>query len=263
MSAAQAYLEGKTSVNQVTQQLATHVEAAPTPVELKVRLDSLWEFLNDTAVALPAAQEPIITLLKAIKTLPQGPEPEGEGKEHIDLDDGEYWKELTGWANIWADNFNSYAVNHSRDTSGSQDRTKEQKEKVTKWKNACEYGARLIGTGDEALASYGAGIERAAWAIASGLEVDVSEKPDPDGLEAAAQVFLHAKEALYSRCKEGPKEGIVKDKASVWKGENSFTLERWAFWKEQWKAVTRNESIPAHTRGVAESAIQAMEGIEG
>lgn len=27
------------------------------------------------------------------------------GKDVIDLDEGEYWRELTGWANAWADDF--------------------------------------------------------------------------------------------------------------------------------------------------------------
>jgi len=214
ISALQEYLQGKTDASQTAQQLAAHVQDAATPVELKVRLDGLWEFLNDAAVAIPSAQEPIIKLLKTIKTLPKGPQPKGEGEDHIDLEDGDYWKELTGWANVWADNFNSYSVN-ARDADRDQ-------EKATRWKNASAYGARLIGTGDEALSSYGAGIERAAWAIASGLEVDISDKTNPDGLEAAAQVFLHANEALYRRCKEGPKEGMIKDKASVWKGDDGF-----------------------------------------
>ena len=41
-----------------------------------------------------------------IRTFPQIEEPKGEGEEFVDLDDGFFWRELTDWANNWADAFN-------------------------------------------------------------------------------------------------------------------------------------------------------------
>lgn len=86
--------------------LTSHVEDSPTPLEVQQRLGGLWTLLNRTAVKLPFSQPKVIAILQAIRKLPRVEEPAGEGEGAFDLDDGWYWRELTGWANDWADNSN-------------------------------------------------------------------------------------------------------------------------------------------------------------
>lgn len=75
------------------------------------QLGGLWTLFSDAAVHIPQAQPAIISLMQEIQKLPKGPEPDGEGKDHFDLDNGWYWRELTGWASLWADDFNGKYFN--------------------------------------------------------------------------------------------------------------------------------------------------------
>jgi hypothetical protein len=251
-------IEGTISTDEAAKQITAHPEASSTPVEIKQRLGGLWTLLNDTAVALPSAQPKIISLLQTIRTLPKAREPHGEGEGCVDLEDGYYWRELTDWASNWADSFNFHASNYSIEACPNE---QEKARRKLAWINACAYSARLATTGDEALSSYGAGLERAHWAISDALEHD-SRDEEPGSLEAAAQVFLYAASELYRRCKEGPKEGIPNKKDVLWKGEKGFSLERWGFWRERWSVFAKSEGLSHEARGVAQKAFDAMKEVE-
>lgn len=103
-------IDGTITPTEAAKQLAAHPEASPTPLEMQQRLGGLWTLLNDTAVYLPSSQSTIIAILQTIRTFPQVEEPKGEGEEFVDLDDGFFWRELTDWANNWADAFNRMSL---------------------------------------------------------------------------------------------------------------------------------------------------------
>jgi hypothetical protein len=146
--------QGRISSEDAAKRRASHPEASSTPLKLQQRLGGLWMLLNETAVNAKAVQPKIISLLQAIRQLPHAKVPKDEGESSVDFDDVYCWRELTDWANDWADSFNGYGscylIEH---TTGDQ----AQGQRKTAWSNACAYTARLAATGDEALSSHGAG----------------------------------------------------------------------------------------------------------
>ncbi|KAH6030055.1 hypothetical protein HBI54_222520 [Parastagonospora nodorum] len=234
--------------------LASHPEASSTPVELQQRLSGLWALLNETAVKDEAAQPKIISILQAIRQLPKAKVPTGEGEDVMDFDDGYYWRELTGWANDWADAFNAHASSYLIDHPDDDQRK-------AAWTNGCAYTARLAVTGDESLSSYGAGLDRATSAISEVLEVDTSGE-EPKGLEAAAQLFNHASPELYRRCRDGPAEGMLTNRDSTWKGQDGYSDARWRFWFERWTAVAEKDGFSQRARELAMQAWNAMKVAE-
>ena len=234
--------------------LALHPEASSTPVELQQRLVGLWTLLNETAVNGKSAQPKIISVLQAIRQLPEARVPTGEGEGAMDFDDGYYWRELTGWANDWADAFNAYA-------SGYLIEAPEDDQRRTDWTNACAFTARLAVAGDEALSSYGAGLDRAMTAISRVLEVDAGEG-EPKGLEAAAHVFMYASSELYRRCKGGRAEGLPTNKNGLWQGGDGYSDGRWKLWMDRWIEFARNDAFSEHARSLALQAWDAIKAIE-
>jgi hypothetical protein len=251
-------LEGNITSEEAAERLTSHPEASSTPVELTQRLGGLWTLLNDTAVRLESAQENIISILQAIKKLPKANVPAGEGEEYMDFDEGYYWNELTAWANNWADAFNSYVSGYLIERPASdQDREKRR----MAWSNACAYTARLAATGDDALSSYGSGLDLATRAIAEALEIDTGAK-EPDSLEAAAQLFRYSSRELYRRCKEGRTEGMLTGKSDLWQGGDGFSDARWRFWSQRWTALAQQKTVSDHGRWIAQKALEAMQDAE-
>ncbi|RYP70893.1 hypothetical protein DL771_005143 [Monosporascus sp. 5C6A] len=170
-----ACIGGDTAPADAAKRLTTHPAASSTPLEMQQRLGGLWTLLNDTAVAVSSAQPAIISILQTIRTFPR----------------------LTGWANDWADDYNHHAARFAIESSRGQERSARK----AAWVSANAYTARLAATGDPALASYGAALDRASRVIFSALESDHGGK-EPDELEAAAQLFKYAASELYSRCRD-------------------------------------------------------------
>ncbi|KAH7397151.1 hypothetical protein BKA66DRAFT_453733 [Pyrenochaeta sp. MPI-SDFR-AT-0127] len=251
-------LEGLITNAEAARRLTAHPEASSTPVELKQRLGGLWTLLNDTAVELPSAQPQIISILQMIRKLPKTEEPKGEGEEYMDFDDGFFWRELTDWASNWADAFNSHSARFLIDHNASDE---EKAKRKVAWKNACAYAARLASTGEDALTSYGSGLDRATRAIAEALETDINDQ-ESNSLEAAAQLFLYAGPELYRRCKESQTKGMLTSTTGSWQDELGFSDARWRFWLEKWKNLAKQPDVSIHTRSIAQEAVKAMEKAE-
>jgi hypothetical protein len=251
------YIKDSISNEETAKRLASHPEASSTSLELQQRLGGLWMLLNETAVNAKAAQPKIISLLQAIRQLPHAKVPKGEGESSMDFDDGYYWRELTDWANNWADSFNSYGscylIEHK---TGDQ----AQEQRKTAWSNACAYTARLAATGDKAL-SHGAGLDRATSAISEVLEVNTANE-EPKSLEAAAQLFKYASPELYRRCKGSQTEGMLTSKNSGWQGDRGFSEARWKLWHERWTIFAGKETFSHHARRLAGEVCKAMEKAE-
>ncbi|CAI6341987.1 unnamed protein product [Periconia digitata] len=247
----------KVTSQEAAKTLTTYPDKSSTPVELLQRMGALWTLLNDTAVLLPSAQGCIISILFEIKQLPRVDVPRGEGEEYMDFDEGFYWKELTGWANNWADNSNSWGARFLIEKSTGEERKKRRQ----RWVNACEYTARLTATNDRALSSYGADLERATHAISTALESDTGDQWK-ENLEAAAVLFIHAGQELYRRCAEGETEGMLEGKGELWNGGKGFSLVRWRFWLERWTALTHEDNLSEENRKVAQSALNVMRDMD-
>ncbi|KAH7069843.1 hypothetical protein BKA63DRAFT_89489 [Paraphoma chrysanthemicola] len=254
-----AIIGGTITSEDAAQRLTSYPEASSTPVQLTQRLGGLWTLLNDTAVRLPSSQETIISILQAIKKLPKAKVPAGEGEDYMDFDDGFYWKELTGWANNWADAFGSCA---SRFLIEPSKRDEDRTDRKKAWTNACAYSARLTVTGDEALSSYGGGLDRATRAISEALESETGDK-EPESLEAAAEVFIHAAPELYRRSKQNRTDGMLTGKAELWQGHKGFSATRWQFWLKRWVTLAQQGDISDRGRELAQKALKAMQEAEG
>lgn len=249
---------GRIATNEAAKRLTAYPEAASSPVELTRRLSGIWTLLNDTAVLLPSAQEVVLSILYAIKELPRAKVPSGEGEEYMDIDDGHYWKEFTGWANNWADAFGSYAARFLIEPVASDH---DGEERHTAWTNACTFTARLAATDDETLSSYGGGLDRASRAISEALESETGEK-EPGSLEAAASLFKYAGRALYRRCKESQADGMLTGKAKLWNSGNGYSEARWRFWMDRWDVLSQQRGVSDRGHEIASEALQSMHETE-
>ncbi|RYP68159.1 hypothetical protein DL770_008494 [Monosporascus sp. CRB-9-2] len=261
-----ACIGGDTAPADAAKRLTTRPAASSTPLEVQQRLGGLWTLLNDAAVAVPSAQPAIVSILQTIRTFPKVELPKGEGEAFIDLDEGNVWRELTGWANDWADDYNHHAARFTIEPSQGRERSARK----AAWVNANAYTARLAATGDPALASYGAALDRASRVIFRALEFDHGGK-EPDELEAAAQLFKYAASELYSRCRDGyPVSGSQAhrdesgkhEKGARWRGGGGFSMERWEFWKRRWVELASLEGLSEQARAASGQALQAMEEAE-
>ncbi|KAK2589706.1 hypothetical protein QQS21_012617 [Conoideocrella luteorostrata] len=255
------FFHGESSPLDAAKQLARYPEAADTPMEMRLRVMALWELLTDTAVKRPSTQPSIISLLRAIRTLPKVNEPSGEGEEWIDLHDGLIWHAMMHWADDWYDCFNSWSAQFLIEKAPSD---QERQSRKADWTSACAFAARLDATDDEYLSSDRAGLERATGAIADALESDCRDNKEPDSLSAAAEIFKHAASTVYARCLEGKDTGMANaTDGDLWNGERGFNMARWAFWEERWAGFARNENFSSEARGVAEHALAAMKAGAG
>lgn len=257
ISALRDYLEDHITADLAAKKLTSYPEDSSNPIELLQRLGGLWTLLNKTAVAVPPSQESIVSVLRAIRTLPRAQVPKGEGEDVYDFDDGYYWRELSEWANNWADTFNSHAADCFSPKPG-EDGEKAKADYIS----ACAFTARLAATNDKALSSYGAALERAASAIPWSLEVEAVPSTEPERLKAAAQLFMYAAPELHRYCKEEKKLGSLESPIEdVWKGKDGFSLERWKFWADRLNGLAEKEGLTDDARADAKQAREAMERV--
>ncbi|KAF5005333.1 hypothetical protein FDECE_8229 [Fusarium decemcellulare] len=251
-------IEGDTSVADATGILTAYPSDSPTPLELQQRLAGLWTLLNDTAVGLPDAQPTIISILKRIRTLPWRKEPKGEGEEFMSFDNGFYWRELTDWANNWADNYNHYGAQCTIEKSQG----KERQRREANWISANTYTARLATADDDVIASYGAALDRAGYITMRDLEKKENAS-QPVYVEAAAELFIHAARELC-RLVEGDLR--YEDIHTAWTLEENWLLgrkedpseDKWQNWKENWAELMGDENLSAKARTAARQALEAM-----
>ncbi|KAJ8127843.1 hypothetical protein O1611_g5791 [Lasiodiplodia mahajangana] len=267
LSAMEAFIHDEVTLEDAIKQLISHTTAASSPLEMQQRLSGLWTLLNETAVALPSAQPKIIAILQSIRKLPEVDVPRGEGEDFIDLDDGFIWRELTGWANNWADTYNYYGSRFVIESYPPE----EHAARKTCWISANAYTARLAATGEPQLSSYGAALDRATRVMVDTLEVDHGDS-QPRELEAAAQLFKHAASELYGRSqqKSSPISLVSLRSSRTGKppmreqfcGQEGYSTDVWNAWKESWALFSSKESFSGEARAAAHEAFVAMEETE-
>ncbi|KAH7118526.1 hypothetical protein B0J13DRAFT_680892 [Dactylonectria estremocensis] len=263
----EACLNGEISAKDAAMRLTTHPSTSSTPLQMQQRLGGLWTLLNDTAVAIPSAQSKVISILETIRILPKEEEPKGEGEEFTCLDDGYFWRELTNWANDWADNYNHYEAQFKIEEHSEE----EHAVRKQAWVNANAYTARLASTGDESSSSYGAALDRASYTIVNALEIDSYSK-EPGDFEAAAQLFIYSAPELYRRSRdkytlEGNyglwgTESCTPTVNGLWHGCRGGSLKRWNFWTERWAALASEQNFSALGRTAAQQALESMKKTE-
>lgn len=100
------FLDNGTTATNAAESLTKRTSTAENLSDVYESLSVLWTFLTDLAIDMPSSQPKLIELLKAIRNLLDVELPGGEGADYISLEQGELWKELPQWDNIWADTFN-------------------------------------------------------------------------------------------------------------------------------------------------------------
>lgn len=281
LNALKACLLDKTlTASQTAKDLTIHPEISTTPLEMQQRVAGLWTLLNDTAVDLPSSQPKIIAILQTIRTFPRIDIPSGEGEDDFDFDDGYVWREVTGWAIDWADNFNRHGARFFLERCRSDELRVKRGEA---WVSANAYTGRLAATGDVPLSSYGAGLDRASSAIVDALEFDYDHDHGPENeldrdiinasVESATQLFIHAAAELYHRCRDEYPERLWSGRGrrsgmkGLWHGgteEEGYSEGRWGFWKERWAAISLadGQGLSSEAHAAAEEALVAMERVE-
>ncbi|KAI0100270.1 hypothetical protein GGR51DRAFT_564294 [Nemania sp. FL0031] len=267
ISALGACIHDEITLEETIQRLTRHTKAAPSPLEMQQRLSGLWTLLNDTAVALPSAQLKIISILQLIQKLHKVDVPIGEGEDFVNLDDGFIWRELSGWADNWADTYNYHGSRFVIESYPPE----EQAARKTCWINANAYTAQLAATGEPLLSSLGIGIERAIRVIINALEVDHGDN-EPAELEAAAELFKHAASELYSRSQEKLSLSSIASLRSnrtgrppirgQFRGQEGCSMDVWNAWKQTWASFMSKESFSDEARAAARQAFLAMEKTE-
>ncbi len=106
VQALRNFLDDKITAEEAAESMAKRTSTAANRSDVYESLFSLWIFITDAAIYLPSSQAKLIELLKAFQSLPDAELPGGEGADYIPLKQGELWKELPHWGNVWADTFN-------------------------------------------------------------------------------------------------------------------------------------------------------------
>ncbi|KAI1121984.1 hypothetical protein F5Y10DRAFT_255074 [Nemania abortiva] len=267
LSTMETCIRDEVTVEDAAKRLTEHTAAASSPLEVQQRLSGLWTLLNDTAVALPSAQSRIIAILQSIRKLPKLDVPRGEGEYFIDLDDGFVWRELTGWANNWADTYNYHGSRFVIESYSPE----EHAARKACWINANAYTARLAATGEPELTSYGAALDRASRVIVEALEVDHGENK-PAQLEAAAELFKHAAAELYRRSQQKSHLGSLVSLRTNRDGKSptreqfhdaeGYSMDIWNAWKRMWEFFSAQPSSSEEARAASYAALMAMREAE-
>lgn len=108
--------------------------------------------------------------MQTIQAFPKTDEPWGEDEDAFNFHDRFIWRELTDWANDWADNVNHHASNHFPRACRSDE------EKA--WINTNAHTARLAATGDGPLSSSGAGLDRTSTTFVDALRFEHEPKKE-------------------------------------------------------------------------------------
>lgn len=105
------------------------------------------------------------------------------------------------------------------------------------------------------MTSYGTALERANYTIERALERDHGDK-EPNDLEAAAQLFIHAAPDLHRLSKQGPQTSRTPRSDGLWHGQGGYSIERWTFWMERWTMLAGVERFSAKARTAADEAFK-------
>ena len=149
----------------------------------------------------------------------------------------------------------------------------EREVRKTAWNNANTYAARLASTGDSTLTLEEHALDMAGYTIVDALELDFGEK-EPEDLEAAAQLFIHAAPELYRRSEDRytaldgrsdlPNRGTYErwKEINLWHGPEAYSLERWEFWRQRWTLLGGKKGFSEAARAAAQGALDAMNEAE-
>ncbi|KAI8941182.1 hypothetical protein NX059_002419 [Plenodomus lindquistii] len=114
--AMETYLHQKTTATEAAQAITRPIASADNPREDLVRP---WTFIMDALVEIPSEHtQPLIELIQAIESLP---EPDFTALEVSKRPSETLWKGLPGFANLWADSYQSGSWKKNlKDTDGQE-----------------------------------------------------------------------------------------------------------------------------------------------
>ncbi|KAI9881314.1 MAG: hypothetical protein M1830_005601 [Pleopsidium flavum] len=263
------FLDNQTTAIKAAESLTKRTSTAANLSDVYESLSALWTFLTDLAIDMPSSQPKLIELLKAIQNLPDVELPGGEGADYISLEQGELWKELPQWGNIWADTFNSVEASFTKPV----DSTTESVRNGQMWAAITAFSARLAAEDAAQLNGGGFLLSQGYRGIVRALEqegVDLNSE-----IPAAAQWFIHSGPKLYNHGRtirhDEPsgngnglwfKDGYGKPLSGLWKGEGGLNKGRWLFWKERFTWVRENMELGEEARRAAKDAVEAMTKVE-
>lgn len=93
------------------------------------------------------------------------------------------------------------------------------------------------------------------------LENTPSDINELNGKVPAAAVWININgNDIYEA--KGHITGEYDYETSEWKGEKGWSKERWAFWKDRFAAISKEETLSLETREIAKKAAESMGKIE-
>lgn len=266
-SAVQAYLKDEISLEDSVAQIATPIEEAWTTADgtRKVAqsaegcLWDLWYSVLHSAKKIPwydeAAQGKLLDLVKALKARPNPPKTVKVSNDWV-LGSDTLWSTTLLLGPSIRESWNDAPYGQS----GFQ--IPEQRA----WTNVNAFAARLRRDGVFPVYYY------PIWALRDALEDRHPENEkyrlDATVPAAAAWVFI-LRRSLYDWEKdlkpESKNQGDPACPGELWrrKGGRSWAeKKRWAFWKERFGEVSRDEGVREETRKLSAKTVGFMEGIE-
>lgn len=124
--------------------------------------------------------------------------------------------------------------------------------------NINAFAARITAANVEDFSVYG------IWALRKALEDpepdELTTRPSPHNLEAAASWFIYAGESLRTLVERGQQwegRGAMAGESFKDKDWNGYSEERWGVWLERFRLVL-NAKIPEQTKKMVTLAIEEM-----
>ncbi|MCJ1302281.1 hypothetical protein MMC08_005084 [Hypocenomyce scalaris] len=237
------YLSGTTATaNEAARAITLPVENEPNPSADVCRL---WALLIDALTDLPTAQQKIIHLLQAIRSIQ--PASLTGGQAHRQPENQVLWRDLPGFGHLWADLHQTGGwrrlIKNCSPAQRDELRTDLQTRAAIEAQLVVAHVGNIpLGWGYECICN---ALEKSDAA----LDVEVP---------AAAEWLRIAGKYIYGKVAD-EENWALKTERDLWKGGERMSEERWRSWKERLSWVARGEQLGQGTRDAANVAIKAME----
>lgn len=247
----QSYLSGSTHLDAAVKQIVGAFDEADSSQSQESFKWDLWFSVLHSSRLIPyhdeAAHEKLVSLVKAIQTLP--------GPDASDLE--EKWASLPWFGAATRESYNDAPLDDGPTLDSAAVLTE-----AAAWANFNYFLARITAAGIHDFAVF-----HAIWALRAALEADISDLYQFDArVPAASAWILGAGKDIYERKVDlTPKQRNAGNPAkggALWEGKAEFSEARWAFWKERFGVVKGLEGLKPETKKAAEEAFAAMEKVE-
>ncbi|KAI0134572.1 hypothetical protein BJ170DRAFT_205331 [Xylariales sp. AK1849] len=275
----QNYIAGRINADDCAASLTKPVEVAATQgaEAMEDAVFAIHSFINSSALRNLHYQPQLLSLVLAIQKLPslEVPTPKiDEDGEPISLGDegSRLWEDVPGFGHQWGDNLRArQAEFYDNYNSSDTDRAATV---GAEWTSAVAWSAQLVSQRDPRIAG-DFFLHFASYSISHVLERE-HHPMFAQELPAVSMLFRFGAAELLRLCRENNQPEIryalydfddvptlqSQGRSPLWTGPGGYSLERWAFWKSRWQALSAQSSQDPSVLRHMSAAVGAMEAAE-